>query len=257
MCWTSFPERSEHKVLCVLVTPLLLCIWDVYPSNNGNTTSESIGGGEGHSVTLPFEARGIFPLGEHHGLLLQRRETMEDRLVEESVKRCTWMTREVLDDEYGDGGFVLQDPPNPVRLGLTPSGMEMTIQPSPLASGSIEPIPSLFSLKHPLDELRPMITRGGDSSYTLFSDVNEEVLFTGTPCWTNHNDGPYEKKEYTQPICVTYHSQLKRYDFDEDSLCCLIMLFSTFYPFLIRGPGMPFGYSTVQHHRRQLHRSGR
>lgn len=261
MCWTSFPERPKHKVLCVLASPLLLCIWDVYPSNNGNMISESIGGGEGHFVTLPFEARGIFPLAENQGLLLQRRETVEDRLVKESVKRSTWMAREVLDDECGDGGFVLQDPPNPVRLGLTsPSGMEMTItQPSPLASGCIESVPSLFSLKHPLDELRPMTMHGGDSSDTLFSDVNEIVLFTGTPGWTDHNDGPYEKKQYTQPICVTYHTQLKRYDFDERRVNLLIShAFLNVCLFLTRGPAMPFGYSTVHHRRRRRrHYSGR
>jgi hypothetical protein len=225
ICWTSFPERPEHKVLCVLASPLLLCIWDVYPSNNGDTADESIGG-EGHSVTLPFEARGIFPLAQHHGLLLQRNETMEDRVIDESAKRSsTWMSRGVMDDEYDDGGFVLQDPPNPVRLGLaSPSGMEMTItQPSPMAS-SAEPVPSLFSLRHPLDELRPMTMRGSDSSYSLFSDVNEQVLFTGTPCWTDHNDGSYEKKEYSQPICVTYNGRLKRYGL-QDSLYCSFMRF--------------------------------
>jgi hypothetical protein len=225
ICWTSFPERPEHKVLCVLASPLLLCIWDVYPSNNGDTADESIGG-EGHSVALPFEARSIFPLADHHGLLLQRRETIDDRIIDESVKpSSTWMSRGVMDDEYDGGSFVLQDPPNPVRFGLaSPSGMEMTIkQPSPMASASAEPVPSIFSLRHPLDELRPMTMRASDSSYSFFSDVSEQVLFTGTPRWTDHNDGPYEKKEYTQAICVTYNGHLKRYDLP-DSIYCSLML---------------------------------
>ena len=214
MCWASFPERPDHKLLCVLASPLLLCIWDVYPSNKDGTM-EPIGGGEGNCVTLPFEARGIFPLAEQHGLLLQRKNTVEDRLVNESLKRSFRMARAELDEEYA-GGFVLQEPPKPVRLGnvlTSPSGMEMTIAPpSPQVSVKGGSIPSLFSLKHPLDEILPVTRLEGDSSHAFFADVREEILFVGTPRWTDREDGPYEKTEYSQPICVTYHTELKRYD---------------------------------------------
>ena len=81
ICWASFPERPDHKLLCVLASPILLCIWDVYPLSE-NKSSESIGGGEGNFLTLPFEARGIFPLADNNGLLLQRKQTIEDHLMQ-------------------------------------------------------------------------------------------------------------------------------------------------------------------------------
>jgi len=216
MCWASFPERPGHKLLCVLASPLLLCIWDVYPLS-GDKMSESIGGGEGNSLTLPFEARGIFPLADNNGLLLQRKETLEDRLFNDG-KSSSWVTRADLDEDYDDGGFVLQDPPTPVRLGTmlsSPAGMEMTIpQPSPQASATTlaAPVPSLFSLKHPLDEILPvtMVERNGSPALSP-PNVLEQILFVGALRWVEHGGNSYHVKEYSQPVCVTYHAQLKRY----------------------------------------------
>lgn len=217
ICWASFPERPDHKLLCVLASPVLLCIWDVYPLSE-NKSSESIGGGEGNFLTLPFEARGIFPLAENNGLLLQRKQTIEDYLMSDETKSA-WMTRrgDVGDDYEGD--FVLQDPPMPVRLGTmlsSPSGMEMTIpQPSPQASAGVfaAPVPSLFSLKHPLDEILPIALFEQDDLTHPSSppDILEQVLFVGALRWNEHDDSPYHVAEYKQPICVTYHRQLKRY----------------------------------------------
>ena len=130
-------------------------------------------------------------------------------------------------DDY-DGDFVLQDPPTPVRLGTmlsSPSGMEMTIpQPSPQASAGIfgAPVPSLFSLKHPLDEILPLALVEGDDLAQASSppDILEQVLFVGALRWTEHDDSPYHVVEYKQPICVTYHRQLKRY-VSESLVWCL------------------------------------
>lgn len=216
MCWASFPERPGHKLLCVLANPLLLCIWDVYPQSR-DKTSESIGGGEGNYLTLPFEARGIFPLPDNNGLLLQRKPILEDRLLDDG-KRSAWVARGDLEDDYDNDGFVLQDPPTPVRLGTmlsSPSGMEMTIpQPSPQVSTAtmLAPIPSLFSLKHPLDEILPvtMVERDGSAAASP-ADILEQILFVGALCWTECDGGTYAETEHKQTICVTYHSQLKRY----------------------------------------------
>lgn len=216
MCWASFPERPGHKLLCVLANPLRLCIWDVYPLSADDKTSESIGGGEGNCLTLPFEARGIFALSDDNGLLLQRRQTLEDRLIDDG-KRSAWVARGELEDEYDDGGFVLQDPPTPVRLGTmlqSPSGMEMTIpQPSPQASAAtfVAPVPALFTLKHPLDEILPvtMLERNGSPS-SAPPDILEQILFAGALCWTDNDGDSCSATENTQQICVTYHSQRKR-----------------------------------------------
>ena len=214
MCWASFPERPGHQILCVLASPLLLCIWDAYPLS-GENASESIGGGEGNTLSLPFEARGIFPLPDSKGLLLQRKQTLEDRVLHDGT-RLSWVGREDLDDDFDVGDFVLQDPPTPVRLGTiltSPSVMEMAItQPSPQASAAtnMAPIPSLFSLKHPLDEILPVTMFQCDGSPAAFPDILEQILFVGALRWAEDDDNPYSKTEFTQPICVTYHDQLKR-----------------------------------------------
>lgn len=212
MCWTSFPERPNHKLLCVLANPLLLCIWDVYPTSGDNYASESIGGGEGNSLTLPFEARGIFPLEDNNGILLQRKQSLEDRILQNELK---WRGEGGFDD---DADFVLHDPPAPVRLGTmlaSPSGMEMTIpQPSPQHSAAtfMFAVPSLFSLKHPLDEILPlaMLERDGSQSSSP-PDVLEQVLFVGALRWVENDCNSFGTVEHSQQICVTYHNQRKRY----------------------------------------------
>lgn len=82
LCWTTFPERPHHHLLCVLASSTLLRIWDVYPQLAPDTTTQSLqptsdyvstkisskvkdsvgSSGDGYFIPLPFEASGIFAI---------------------------------------------------------------------------------------------------------------------------------------------------------------------------------------------------
>ena len=146
LCWTSFPDRPRHLMLCVLASPTLLCIWDVYPTQNVagdkknggegrqvSTEQESLAGGESHMIPLPFEAEAIFAVEDSRGLLIQRAETPEDFVAwpfsakqpslgspastTTSTSNRIMMSQGDEDDkrkqsgQVTDGGFVLKDPP--------------------------------------------------------------------------------------------------------------------------------------------------
>ena len=200
VCWTAFPERPDHDLLCVLGSPTLLCIWDVYPKGK-----EADLGGEGHSIPLPFEACGIHAIEGGHGLLLQRAETLEDNLAFDAQNR-TW-TSTGLQGEDEDDGFVLKAPPRTVRLrestGTSLGSLNMA------ASNSA--VPSLFSLSHPLDDILPVTNFPDvDMHVSTFADVFEKILFVGEVKWTNPNEAVIDRKEKSQSICVTYHTHRKR-----------------------------------------------
>jgi hypothetical protein len=230
LCWAAFPERPDHKLLCVLAKPTLLCIWDVYPKGE-----QSDLGGEGHSIPLPFEACGIHAIAGNHGLLLQRAETMEDRLVSDAAAQNSksWASLYHHQGDDDDDGFVLKAPPRPVRLrestGTSLSGLNVS---TTVASNNS--VPSLFSLSHPLDDVLPMANispdtggsfqpaiGGGGGGGGVVTDVFEKVLFVGVLRWTDPNEAVIDRKEYTQPICVTYHTHKRRYGIWRIS-CCLI-----------------------------------
>ncbi len=172
ICWASFEEQPDHKFLCVLANPSLLCIWDVYPDQPSSV-------GEGHSIPLPFEASSIHAL-HGQGLLMQRVDTVDDYV------DVDW--HEVEEED----GFVLKAPPRPVRTSL-----ETLQAPS---------IPSHFSLSHPLDDVLPISNTTG-----MVSDVFEKVLFVGELTGVDFAKENHERIEFQQTICVTYHAQKKRY----------------------------------------------
>lgn len=172
ICWAAFPEQPNHKLLCVLANPCLLCIWDVYPDQPSSV-------GEGQSIPLPFEATSIFSL-QGEGLLIQRVETVDDHV------DADW--NEVEEED----GFVLKAPPRPVRTSLD------TLQ--------VPSIPSLFSLSHPMDDVLPIT-----SVNVMISDVFEKVLFVGALSGVDATKPYAERTEFQQTICVTYHTQKKRY----------------------------------------------
>jgi hypothetical protein len=185
VCWASFPEQPDHSYLCVLASATLLCIWDVYPDENHASSV-----GEGHSISLPFEACSIFALeGGQSGLLIQRIETTDDYLE----------TRDYVEEDYGDGGFVL-GPPRPVRTSMEPTAPA--------------PVPSLFSLSHPLDDVLPISnmtnTNTSHSQPGMITDVFEKVLFTGSFSGVDRKVNYLDRKEFHYSICVTYHTQRKR-----------------------------------------------
>jgi Anaphase-promoting complex subunit 1 len=67
MCWASF-EDVQHSVFCVLASPTQVRLWD---------STSFLGGGEGITCHLPFEASSIFPLKT--GILVQRRLVGDDQ----------------------------------------------------------------------------------------------------------------------------------------------------------------------------------
>ncbi|CAJ1969662.1 unnamed protein product [Cylindrotheca closterium] len=199
VCWAAFPEQPDHKLLCVLASATLLCIYDVYPKGKAYTL-----GGEGHSIPLPFEACGVYAIDDGQGLLLQRTETLEDNLAFDAQNR-TW-TSTGLQGEDEDDGFVLKAPPRPLRFrestGTEFGSLSMPNNPTTA--------PSLFSLSHPLDDILPVSNiRDADSQNSPFEDVFEKILFVGVVRWVDPATTAAERKEHLQPICVTYHTHKK------------------------------------------------
>jgi hypothetical protein len=210
VCWTAFPELPDHKLLCVLGNPTLLCIWDVYPKGK-----EAGIGGEGNSIPLPFEACGIHAIEGGQGLLLQRTETLEDGLTFDAHNR-TWAFTGLQGGEEDDG-FVLKAPPRPVRLRESTGTRLRESTGTSLGSlnlpASPSAVPSLFSLSHPLDDILPVCDiPDGDLHAAPFADVFERILFVDVVRWMDPSEAATDRKERLQPICVTYHTHRKRYD---------------------------------------------
>lgn len=158
MAWAPFEEDPDHPLLCVLISPKTLTLFDVYPESKFMT------GGEGWSVPIPFDASAVFPNGSREGVLLQRQIENEEM-------------------PFEDGTFVLHAPPQLPRLD------------------DWSPIPSVFSLSHPLDEIRPVATHLNQR----MSDVSEQIIWTGTSRW-------YQSERTQQAtLVVTYHLQRQRH----------------------------------------------
>ena len=226
LCWTTFPDRPHHPLMCVLANPTLLCIWDVYPSKSVDGDAEELEGGEGHNIPLPFEACAIYGVGNgKHGLLLQRSESTEDILAYNHNNNRINTHGETAPDHHlhEDDGFILKAPPRPVRLrdsiggGSTLASLNISTATTPTmmggGGGEAAPsaaglIPSLFSLHHPQGDILPVSQ--GDPQLTAFSDVFEKILYTGVVTWVD-----VDQRQQSQPICVTYHSQLRRHAFWE------------------------------------------
>lgn len=213
ICWTSFQPQPDHKLLCVLANPSVLCIWDVYPRDGGERGGLGV---EGHSIQLPFEASSIHAAGDDgRGLLLQRMDSLEDRLLFDAKSKL-WSTNTGLHNHMVDeeeDGFFLKPPPRPVRLGGSEIPSASSIGGGGEASfASNNLVPSLFSLSHPLDDVLPVlcICSERDESPKIATDVFEKVLFAGVVCWSDRNVVGSKRREWRQPICVTYHTQRRR-----------------------------------------------
>ena len=225
LCWASFPHQAtDGECLCVLATPTLLCIWDVY-SKGEQDGEESMG--EGHTIPLPFEASGIFPLGRNAGLLIQRRETMEDLQQIQENKSFQSSSKFGFGEAEAEeeDGFLLKAPPRPVRLSTGASSVGGSLNNVSTAAGAGPTsggsgVPSLFTLSHPLDDVLPVYTfpqqEEGDLNNHIpggiVTDVFEKVLFVGVMRWIDTTESNYlNRKEQEQPICVTYHTHRKRH----------------------------------------------
>jgi hypothetical protein len=202
---------------------------------------EELEGGEGHNIPLPFEACAIYGVGNgEHGLLLQRCESTEDIIAYNNKNNHRWGgggdggIPSSSDYNHDDDGFILKAPPRPVRLrdsiggsttlaslnvstATTPTmmgggGVGEGVATAPNSSSSM--IPSLFSLHHPQGDILPVSTFAqGDLQMAAFTDVFEKILYTGVVKWVDEKDhaSPRDRKQQSQPICVTYNSQLRRH----------------------------------------------
>ena len=247
LCWTSFPDRPDHPLLCVLANPTLLCIWDVYPSPSHSSKqshqssesdakvieSEELGGGEGYNIALPFEACAIYGVGNgEHGLLLQRSESTED-IIAYNNKTSADDEAFNLEPNHDDDGFILKPPPRPVRLrdsaggstSLASLNVSTATTPTMMGNGGVgesaenallsssSMVPTLFSLYHPQGDILPVSIFTQGDQMAAFTDVFEKILYTGVVKWVDekHRASPRDRKQRLQPICVTYNSQLRRH----------------------------------------------
>ena len=213
ICWANFDDKPY---LCALTGSETLRIFDVYPSKKKSV----VGVGEGHSVSLPFEASSIFSLPGFGsgGLLIQRAHT--EMMMHVEYTNVTSSLDLLMD--------VLPGPPSTLRLGMhskkfqprlsldgqlssasscsSDSDIDRMVSLPPVAEDAI---PSLYTLHHPLDEIRPcvIVPKEKDQGVHVwrknvnFCDVSERVIFVGKPrCF---------KGEITDILVVTYHVQKK------------------------------------------------
>lgn len=170
--WAKF---SDHSILYVLVNALTLTVFDVYPG------SDLLIGSEGWTISLPFECSGAFGMGNLNGLLLQRIEGAEDAL---------------LADTLGEDDFILRAPSKFGRMDNTSfptSGPEEGDFP--------QPVSSLFSLSHPLEDVLPVSQVADASDPTLITDAFEKIIWIGT--------SRHDNEEKT--LVLTFHSTYQRH----------------------------------------------
>ena len=211
LCWTRINDEMLRKqkmtkidqsdylectpgklYLCALTGPSTLRIFDVYPNITGNKSFEGGGGaGEGHTITLDFIASSIFALPiDQGGIMIQR--AMNDYE----------FSRLVQSDRNNEN--IIQGPPSTIRVGSLPntnekfSSLSKEFRPPRIDTsltmeiGTKSEISSLFTLQHPLDEIRPCALLSSEnvgSFPSLFSDAKEQIVFIGKPrCFTNQAD---------------------------------------------------------------------
>jgi len=225
ICWAEFESKLY---LCVLSGPTTLRIFDVYPTSSSCTSSSSeppsiIGGGEGHTISLPFEASGIFSLSTHgdspSGLLIER----QCRTVDVDLKKTTMDSG----SSYMANDENIIEPPSTLRIGIDAKQFhprQSTTLPfspdsscssdsdvGPMVSGRVvsghDDMPSLCTLHHPLDEIRPCLFMPKNKidrkdlvwrkNLVHFCNDLEHVVFVGKPrCFVD---------VLTDSIVVTYN----------------------------------------------------
>ena len=233
ICWADFDGKT---LLCVLTGPEKLRIFDVYPSFSKKSVAD---GGGGHSVSLPFEASGIFALDGFApgGLLIQRQCDPVEVGVEYNARVNVGSPLDLMID--GDSTGIVSGPPSTLRLGVnskkfrprlstdgdeqlssasscsSDSDIERMVSPRQIAPEDL--VPTLYTLHNPLDEPRPCgvaPTKGEEqspnvhtnaqvwrSSFTNFCDASERVIFVGKP--RNF------LREMSDILVVTFHEQKK------------------------------------------------
>eukprot|EP00804_Cyclotella_cryptica_P008044 CCRYP_004559-RB/>CCRYP_004559-RB protein AED:0.02 eAED:0.02 QI:71/1/1/1/1/0.83/6/35/2055 len=243
-------DDNERKMLCVLANPTTLQIYDVLgdiatasPNDTDKRMFSSGGGPSGHTVPLPFRACGLYSI-HARGLLILRAPSREDGDGGGIITHGSWKDdvavspqglsipgtpprssrsfRNVVDDGV-DRNLLeeeLQLPPEPVRINFHDELLRNS-EDEDVATA----VPSLFSLCHPLDEIRPVAQCATDSQFIdikdvnkseLFTDISERLVYTGVPrlfprCILHGGDETEETSIQISPICVTYNQTLKRH----------------------------------------------
>ena len=206
LSWTTFPEQPQHPVLCVLVQPTSLCLWDPYPSSDEPDTDSSRLSlpEEGWTITLPFECSSVLAV-HGRGLFLQRLEYAEDS----SSSRP---------EDNNDDGFVLKSPPT--NRNYHSNNNNTAAIPLP---HSMPAVPALFSLEHPLEDILPVCelvsssnnknaadaNNNNTSSFATparpIVDVHEKLLWMG-PVMIHD-----AQQQEPQVLVLTYHTQTRRH----------------------------------------------
>jgi hypothetical protein len=224
LCWASFQRRlgrqthqesdGERKMLCMLSNPTTLHIFDVLGDFNLNKQQGSSIGPSGHTIPLPFRARALFSVDYFgtdncHGLLILRAPSDREPVPAEVPFSPEGLSIPGTPRRYpgNDVEDELQLPPEPVRLNFQRDEF--------IDMEEDEAVPSLFSLCHPLDEIRPIAknTSNKNDNANLFANVDERLMFVGSPrLFARHESHSAESAQtYVTPICVTYNSILKRH----------------------------------------------
>ncbi|GMH71404.1 hypothetical protein TL16_g05640 [Triparma laevis f. inornata] len=167
---TGLTYSVTSRSLCVLSSPSLL---QVHTSNGGII-----------DVPLPFESDAIFP-SYSHGLFIQRCPTEDDEAVVASGDRdfveAPDLPQMSLDEDGEEQDVNFKLPPKTNRLTSPPPAIPLppldTTLPSQDRSNlpPNSPLPSLFTLRHPLDELKPV------AAFTLTDDDIEPSIDDSNP----------------------------------------------------------------------------
>lgn len=225
LCWASFQRRDgphasdadERKMLCVLSNPATLHIFDVLGDVHLDKSEGECIDPLGHTIPLPFRARALFSLdyfgtdnNDCHGVLIVRAPSDREPVPVEVPFSPEGLS--IPGTPRRDRGSCMEDelqlPPEPVRLNFQRDDFDFEED---------EVVPSLFSLCHPLDEIKPMARNdsnidGGFNAH-LFTNADERVVFIGAPLLFPRHPSHAKKmpKTYAAPICVTYNHAMRRH----------------------------------------------
>jgi len=235
-------DPSHHPLLCVLVNPTNLSLWDVYPESDGNDTNALYSTESSWTVSLPFECCGVAALPGGGGLLLQRQAGPEDAPHHTAYASMTAVHRDPTTSD-----FVLQSPPHSLANAqqpqlppdpwtpFSPDDEEFPDRRGEMAVDEAEEemaaaaVASLFSLQHPLEDVVPVSeilkqplqhpqqeqvdeheSEGRDIQQALLqrpiTDVFEQIVWVGCAEWMTS-----EGEAREQVVAVTYHLVERRH----------------------------------------------
>eukprot|EP00984_Skeletonema_dohrnii_P005057 scaffold1781_cov76-Skeletonema_dohrnii-CCMP3373.AAC.1 len=176
--------------------------------SNGDDDDDAGGGPGGHTISLPFRAQSIYPVPNGCGLIIVRTPSEEDYVAAVQEEEEEASSQSLVSDGGGGGvDAAMPPPPPPSALGMslpaTPRRQyiegktnnedddELSLEigpPDPLRFGVnnnnnniqnngaavVGLLPCLFTLRHPLDEIRPVATTTTTAVASSQMDDEEE-----------------------------------------------------------------------------------